>query len=689
MVKTYDTFLLGLYDSMLKDVESWYPAGATEWRWTKVRLRFLLNTRGSRFFTVDLVAAGKHFDQCLESGVYVPSSLPCLKARKGCAIPRLFEGMLKRVFSKSSGVIRPRCDTTAIVFLRQLYFAAKKVRMACDDSATYETVAEFFRIERDIRPPSLCWASDVLVPPDVHSSSLQLSDELEQGGTRGNQGTIDLGEVSAWPVETGCADTSTTLGANARSLLEVIQRVADTISSDLKWFEPSEISPKHGPGAVSDKSRESKYDFPYWPEKLDNLFPSESFAYYNEASVWIDQTDGGPHLSKGEPPSKLIAVPKTQKGPRLIASEPTSHQWIQQGIARLFIERMGETCLGNCISIRDQEPSRILALQASTHRDLATIDLSSASDRVSCWLVERIFRKNLGLLQMMHACRTRWIVNTIDKKSPKFSMLRKFTTMGSALTFPVQSYIYAVVCIGVDIWAESLRQPRGSREGILQTSAVGRVSNRQWRSMLNRSSRRIRVFGDDLIHPTHSTPLLCKVLSYLGLKVNVHKTFTASFFRESCGLDAYKGIEVTPCYVNEAPSETEAETLISLVESSNNFFRRGWWKTAQYIEKALPVWVRNNLAVKSLSSGAFGLVSFVGADVRHLKQRWNDQLHHWESIAAAPQAGKQRKRGIRGSAALLQYFTENPAPTIKWESGVVQRITLQLKRKGIPNNLFH
>lgn len=679
MEKSYEEFLLGAYDAMFSDVASWYLQGAADWRRTQARLHYLVKTRGIRFLTVDLVAAGKHLDQCLSAGSFTPSRLPGQGSRKGWVIPELFQGILRRVFSAKSGKLRIDFDPLAIVTLRQLYLAAKKVRMVCDDSATYKTVGEFFEVEKTIRSPTLDWADDCIAPPDFDFGCVNLAHPDRVGGSTEGQLCFDSAVLDAPDTSSGAIGVANV--ATIPGLLATIQRVADVVAVELGSFDSSLIQPKHGPGAVSDQARESKYDFPYWPKKLDNLFPSEDWAFYNASSVWTDIADGAPLLSKGEPPSRLIAVPKTQKAPRLIAAEPTAHQWIQQGILSLLLDRMDRTCLRNCISIRDQSPSRDMALQASVHGLWSTIDLSSASDRVSCWMVERLFRRNPEWLTAFHACRTRWIANTVDKKQPKFHKLRKFSTMGSALTFPVQSIAYALAGIGVDIWYRNSILVDGRREPRVDLS---RIAPREFRALLNASSRRIRVFGDDIIHPVESTTLLIEVLTYLGLEVNVHKTFAAGFFRESCGLDAYAGVDVTPSYVNEIPLGSKPESIISVVESSNNFFQRGWWRTSDYLRYTLPARLRNQIGVKGVGSGAFGFLSYVGGDTSHLKMRWDVNLHHWEVLALCA-VKRNRRRRIRGSAALLQYFTENPQPTTKWVSGVGLRTPLTLKRLGIPS----
>jgi hypothetical protein len=74
-------------------------------------------------------------------------------------VPRLFKGLILRVFD-DNGVLRADPDVQAIRFLRQLYYAAKKVSITCDDSRTWKQVHEFFETDRKIRSPTLNWDDD-------------------------------------------------------------------------------------------------------------------------------------------------------------------------------------------------------------------------------------------------------------------------------------------------------------------------------------------------------------------------------------------------------------------------------------------------------------------------------------------------------------------------------------------------
>lgn len=577
MMKSYVSFLEGLYQAILRDCEAAYPKDAKEWTRDLSRLHACMKHRGLRFFTVDLPAMGKHLDQCLAHGHLSLSGLPCQAAhKKGSSIPGLFRGLTKRVFH-DNGVIRSDVDTLAVKFLRRLYYAAKKLRMECPSSAVYKTVEEFFDIEHHIPRPTLEW-------------------DLDELNITGVGAKVHFGDLS----QTLPADAETQLQlfqeeqpSYAAPSLLTLQRVCDWIvGGEFGPVDWQGLRPKHGPGAVADGrvKKDSKYSFPHWPSKLERTFPLQEYGYAN-LNHWEDDPLRSEALDVErlhEPPSKLIAVPKTQKGPRLIASEPIAHQWMQQALKR-ELERMVErSVLKFSISFASQEPSRIDALKSSRDGLRATIDLSSASDRLSCYVVERAFRSHGDLLHSFHAVRTRWLVNNIDKKSPKYIVLRKFAPMGSALTFPVQSIVYAMTAITAVLY------------------------QRNWsvsRANLICAAKQVRVYGDDIIVPVDCVGVLRELLTQLGLKVNESKTFSKGFFRESCGVDAYAGVDVTPTYVLEVCRETRPESIVSVVASSNNFLLQGMFETAAYLQSTVPIKIRRRIPTVPIGSEAFGWYS--------------------------------------------------------------------------------
>lgn len=652
MTKSYVDFLKGLYLAVLSDCRVAYPQDALEWSRDQTRLLSIIESDGQKFFTIVLPAFGKHFDKCLSEGVLTRSGLAHMSGYSNRSpVPRLFRALMLRVFD-DHGIIRSDVDIHAIRLLRQLYYSGKKIDMECEDAATYKAVAEFFDIEGSLRSPSLHWVGDTLDLSDARSLAF------------GDDHRSDSGQADLFPRTWDHFRLSTTFPER----VAILQQVADRIVSSFGSVPWHELRPKHGPKAVADLAlgKVSKYTFPHWPAKLDNVFPLEEYGYAN-LNLWADIHESAlrsGRFSRHEPPSKLASVPKTQKGPRLIASEPTAHMWIQKAL-QFELERMVQSSVLNLsVDFHDQTPSREAALRGSLDGTRCTIDLSSASDRLSLWMVERMFRSNQDLLIAFHSCRTRWLVNNIDKKQPQYTILRKLAPQGCALTFPVQTICYAIVAI-----SEVLYQRGWS---------VNRRS-------IDLAARLVRVFGDDIIAPNDCFEGISGMLTYLGLAVNPSKSFNRGYFRESCGMDAYLGEDVTPAYVRKAYSESNPESVASVVECSNNFFLKGLWHTATWLKSTVPQKIAKAIPVVKADSGAFGWASYCG-DQYTQRNRWNADLQRWE-VNVLGVSSTSRRTPVEGDLGLLQYFTEAPDPRVHyntWTAGTDSRPTLNLRRRWVP-----
>lgn len=648
MNKSYGVFVLGLYKAILEDCRVRYPHLQKDFMRDYSRLSSCMLTRGLPFFMIDLVDYGKHFDLCLSNQRLIRSSISHQRPyKKGTPIPRLFKGLVSLVFLPN-GMLRSDCDHYAILCLRQLYFTVKKLRLECSDERKSDVVRSFYRIERDIDRGSDEWSSD---DPDwsylkrVHIGQVK---ETTRGSVLPLFSFQEKEEVeNVSPVDA--------------MLMQTVQQVADIISSTLGVFNPYDWKVKHGPGAVSDaKFGVSKYSFPHWPKKLDRVFPFADFAFANYGCWATAVSDESTHYSINEPPSKLILVPKTLKAPRLIASEPISHQWCQQAVKDYLTERTSSTWISSFISFRDQVPNQVLARQGSIDGSLATIDLSEASDRLSLWLIERIFRRNRSLLDALHAVRTRSISNATELVNSGSSKLLKFACMGSACTFPVQTLVFLIISLGVSLHQEGLEPT---------------ITN------IKSLKGRVRTFGDDIIVPTSAADRVMDTLAYLGLKVNHFKTFRNGKFRESCGLDVYDGTDVTPTYSMTYPSSPKPESIASVVETHNNFLRRGWYCASDYIASTVRSVCRTIRNVP-LDSGDFGLATVGYVDNDHLKKRYNPHLQRAEVFCTLVST-KSKKIRDEVDRMLLQYFTEAPDPDDIWVGGVASIPSLSLKKRWV------
>jgi len=678
MTKGSDYDFVGLSTAMLKDVAVYFPIDHVEWLRDVSRITRLIADRGQSVFTIDLPKLDKALCRSLASGRLDLAGLNHSGSRyPGSKIPRLFWGLWSRLFS-DDGCLKQDIDPNVVAFLHGLLQVGKSLKSEPAPRYLYETVKEFYDVEAEIAPPNPIWDGDAIDLCRSDCGSLIDYHTLPS----------DLYQVSHR--EPG----------EQLSLLMVCQRVADRVSGDMGLLEPESLEFRHGPGAVSDLrvGKDYKYAFPTWNPRLEAIFPFSScgstpalwdgFDDYPSVPFWdegvVNEVPVGATNSCYQPPldlgmskdrptvgtrseercSVLYAVPKVQTGPRLIAAEPTCNQWIQQGIARFLhaYTTRDRSILRHSVSFRDQDASGMLALQASKTGLLCTMDLKSASDRLSTQLVQRMFRGNISLLRAMAACRTRFILNKVDRLMPSLHKLRKFSTQGSALTFPVQSIVFATLCLGVG----KFLNPRESIRSL---------------------ARQVRVFGDDIIIPVLWEPKTKEILHLLGLRVNPTKTFAEGNFRESCGVDAWMGHDVTPPHVSCVAMRTDPQSVLSNVAVSNNFYMKGWWHAASWIQAT--VGHRDTIPVIGIHSGAFGFKSASGPIVSN--SFWNDDTQKWTTVALSISA-KSIVTKSNTPAALLEFFTKFGAEHelsrresyVDFSSGVVVGGTPKFKRARVP-----
>jgi len=637
MSKRYVEQFLDLLSGVLKDAVSLDPRLSKGIQRDITRLATLSVEHGDALFTVLLPDLGKAFLAMLDRGFLARTGLPLTRSiNTRTTIPRLFAGLWLKVFD-INGCLRHDADPNFVLLLRQIFEAGKKYETSCSPKAVYQTVKGFYDVESGLVPPSPFWDLDWYT--STHSEHRTLSDVYCDSGILERPNWVD----------------------QKRSMLDLCQRVADRVVSDTfggSWperaiFNPSDWTFRHGPGATSESKRGGmyKYTFRAWNPRLDSVWQYDEFGVPN-SSVLADPTAIESSVQLIELHSRLIAVPKTMKGPRLIAAEPSSNQWCQQNVLDYIcghLRRPG-TSLGKSIDFRRQDLSGASALSASESRSHATIDLKDASDRLSCWHVEAMFRGNISLLNAMAACRTRYIYNALDRKHPKIHKLRKFATMGSALTFPIQSIVFCVIALTACCKARGLDE-------------------RHWASFCSE----VRVFGDDIIIPEWAYETMLELLEHLRFKVNESKSFANGYFRESCGVDGFRGYDVTPVKVKTFAESDRPGSVISAVDTANLLHKKGLWYTAEALRSSVDKLISRLVPVVQTGSGLWGDESFVGQKLDHLKRRWNNDLQRTEMRVFQPKAVCRRSSRFESHANLLQYFTEDPSSSdiSDWASGYV------------------
>jgi len=224
--------------------------------------------------------------------------------------------------------------------------------------------------------------------------------------------------------------------------------------------------------------------------------------------------------------------------------------------------------VGSWFRLRDQSLNRHRAFLGSTVKGgIATIDLSEASDRVSLGLVQEIFESRCPVLyEHLMAVRT----NRAKLRDGTIVTLRKYASMGSAVTFPVESIVFAIIAISAVA---------------LDYTVSGTARN--YLDALKLAIDEVSTYGDDIVIPKGSFTSVCNTLELLGLKVNSKKSFAQGLFRESCGGDYYAGVDVTPAYCRHTPPSrhSDSESLTSFVSLSNQLFSKGCWKAAETVRE--------------------------------------------------------------------------------------------------------
>lgn len=617
--------------SLTSDLCRFHPECQEDLRRSESRVCLLLASYGEGVILREFPKIGKWFDHCLSRGQLTREWHRFMGPIKDWPTPVLYRELFVRIFGPD-GTLLPDADHQSIQSLRQVFHSLKKVSGVAGDEVSKEKKADFFRIEKSLRKPTQDWAR----------LGFSHRPSFRDGLVEGEPALFHFsGEVTG----------SRTIDR----LVDTLEKVADRIVASFGYPDPFPLGlGRHGPGAVADlKTGTDKYTFPSWPRRLAEVYPPELFAAANlrtaELYGWTEGVDE---------PSKLICVPKSTTSVRLIASEPTAHMWIQQLQLQMLRKMVDKTALRRCINFTSQVPSQEMARRATTEGDLATVDLSDASDRLSLWTVERMFRSNSELLRHLAASRSVWAT---DPDLGTVAVLRKYAPQGNATTFPVQSICYALLSIAALLTSEAIAPTKG---------AV------QW------ASRRVRVFGDDIIIPGKALPYLSLLFQLCQLKLNLAKTHSHGIFAESCGADWYRGYDVTPCYVDFPEAEGSPQAVASTVEISNNLFRAGYWHCAENQLGILPQHYRG-----WLTAGRDGTIQGMSLTTfsKGVQGRVKQHPTLCKPLVRGLVLSAKVTRGLRENwMSLAQFFSEAPSVDTDWASGWNRRVKASIRRRWVP-----
>jgi len=292
--------------------------------------------------------------------------------------------------------------------------------------------------------------------------------------------------------------------------LHLAQRKISAILGPLPSL--SDLKIRFGPGATTQVKKTKAHPRRKLSVELacsEDMVPFLSECL-EELPLWVSTYDTSPDSDTVKVPvvvhtGKLVFVPKSSKTDRPVVVEPSLNTMFQAGIGDHIARRLRT----RGIDIRDQSRNQRLAREGSITGSLATLDLSSASDTISKELV-------FDLLPFDWAeFLSRFRTSEVSYQNVRLRM-EKFSSMGNGYTFPLETLIfYALACACVDESDEHI----------------------------------VSVYGDDIIVPSYAYDKLTFLLRVVGFVPNAAKSFSSGPFRESCGHDYIRGINIRPCYV--------------------------------------------------------------------------------------------------------------------------------------------
>lgn len=530
---------------------------------------------GDSFLTITLPSFAKGFERSLEVGRVVPSALPGFRFRGG--LPVFLRGFLEQIFNTETGVVLDSASAQAVYAVRQMAGLCKKVELECAPHRVRAAYAKYIECEQQVR-----------------ESDLELEPNHLVGFAR-------LGRL-------------------------LYARVYTRADAEVADFG---LQPRHGSGATANGlGGNAKYDCLQWTERLERVFPSSEYLLPNVR--FYQRLD---HLDLLEPgaewPVKVTHVPKTMKTPRIIAEEPSYMMFMQQALWREFKAGLeSDRYTRHLIGFTDQEPNRRMAREGSITGDLATLDLSEASDRVSSRLVRVLLANHPHLREAVFAARS------THARVPGYGVipLAKFASMGSALCFPMEAMVFlTIVLLGI----EAADNTKLSLEDI--ESLKGKV----------------RIYGDDIIVPRKYARSVCNMLEAFGLKVNRDKSFWNGKFRESCGGDFFAGVDATPVRPS-APmpiSHADATGVAAWVAFRNLAYMRGLERTCAALDSELVKVLQGHYPTVGPNSPVLGRLSHSGSE----PERVDPKTHEFQ-VRGFVVRPKLRRNAVDGVGALMKYF---------------------------------
>lgn len=216
-----------------------------------------------------------------------------------------------------------------------------------------------------------------------------------------------------------------------------------------------------------------------------------SFFRVNSRDPW------SPTFVDDEGLTRIAEVPKSIKCNRIVSSEPAMRMFAQEAVARDLDDQMHRIFKGH-VFLHDQEQHNERLL----YKDACSVDLSDASDHVSCPFVQAVLPQLWPVLAKVRSQFSLFPDGSVVK-------LATFAPMGSGVCFNVMTLVILGMC---EFLAREIR--------------VEDKHARVW----------YVVYGDDVIIPIVMYDRLLDLITRSGLLPNRAKSCCTTIYRESCGV---------------------------------------------------------------------------------------------------------------------------------------------------------
>jgi hypothetical protein len=597
-------------------------------RLTTQKVESRLGREGIGFLTKTLARLCKCFDQALAGNGSFDNVSTGFKPYAGTKLPRFLGEFFVTIFTPD-GHLLPDPDALSVRIVRQLLSPYGKYKLPYTNRQEHEVLQAFKSSEEDLKNANEFFNS-LKANYSTHNATAYRPKYHGQ--------TIDFYRDSE--------------GVIFRPIGDIIRDAKRALQRVFLSFDVRDIYPRHGPGAVATKQKHSgKFRWVNVCKRITDIYPLDEYFYASPGHVCDVYRDFN-RVGTKDLSARVLLVPKDSRGPRLISCEPVDFQWIQQGLGSAIVRHVESHYLTKGrVNFTDQEVNRNKALTSSITGDYVTLDLKEASDRVHIDLVRLLFPDSLQ--ESLEACRS------LSTELPTGEVLRlnKFAPMGSALCFPI---------LALTVWA------------ILH----GGAPNADIR-------KNIFVYGDDVIVPKAYASSAMTALELFGLKINHSKSCCSGLFRESCGMDAFKGTNVTPVRFRTVWTKSPSpDTYTSYISYANAFYDKGWHSTYRVICEMLAS-VFGAVPGEDMFLTCPSLRYSTSTD-RSFAKRWNRHLQRWQYRVRDVSSVHHEESNVCGWQKLLRFFSESP--THKDNSNAERQMNFLIHRLGSQNgweeNLF-